>query len=62
MQRSLRALFGCWPGESDADHIGHVDAFRDRLLMLVDANGETDDFDYSVVTQAELAALGQRPS
>ena len=62
LRQPLRTLFGCWPGESDADHIGHVDAFRDRLMTLVDANGETEEFDYSVVTQADLATLGQRSS
>lgn len=62
LRQPLRTLFGCWPGESDADHIGHVDGFRNRLTALVDVNGETDEFDYSVVTQAELATLGQRSS
>lgn len=62
LRQPLRALFSCWSGESDADHIGHVDAFRDRLMTLIQATGETDEFDYSVVTQAELATLGQRSS
>ena len=62
LRRPLRSLFGCWPGESDADHIGHVDGFRNRLMALGGANAETDEFDYSVVTQTELATLGRRSS
>jgi hypothetical protein len=60
LRRPLRDLFGCWPGESDAEHISHVDIFRDRLLHLEDRTGETTDFDWSVVDQDELSRLGQR--
>jgi len=60
LRQPLRALFGCWPGEDDPDHIAHVDAFKDRLMALDGPNGETDEFDYSVVTQGHLSALGER--
>ena len=62
LREPLRELYGCRHGESAADHIGHVDALRDRLLSLEGLAAETESLDYSVVTQAELAALGERLS
>jgi hypothetical protein len=60
LRRPLRDLYGCWPGESEADHIAHVDTCRDRLLALAGAAEETDELDWSVVPQADLIALGGR--
>jgi hypothetical protein len=60
LRKPLRALYGCQQGESDAQHIAHVDGFRDRLLALDSEVGESDDFDWSVVDQAELYRLGER--
>ena len=60
LRKPLRTLYGCVPGEADGDHIEHVDAFRDRLLSLDGVAGETEAYDFSVVTQAELVALGER--
>lgn len=59
LRRSLRSLYGCVDGETPEDHIRHVDAFRDRLLTLTGI-GESDDFDWSVVPQNDLYALGGR--
>ena len=56
----LANLYGCVADEDDADHIAHVDALRDELLTLAGAFSETNRFDHSTITQADLFALGQR--
>jgi hypothetical protein len=59
LRRRLRDLYGCSQGESDAEHITHVNALRDRLLSL-SGTGESEELDWSVVPQSDLFQLGQR--
>jgi type I restriction-modification system DNA methylase subunit len=44
----------------DTQRIAAVDRLRDRLLAVSTRVGEGDDFDWSVVSQRELRALGSR--
>jgi len=60
LRQPLRDLYGCVAGESDLAHVRHVDAVRDQLLTLPGAFSETDRFDHSTITQADLRKLGQR--
>lgn len=60
LRRPLRDLYGCFPGETQDEHVAHVDAFRDRLLSLAGAAGETDILDWSVVSHESLISLGAR--
>jgi hypothetical protein len=59
LRQPLRSLYGCVDGETDSEHIAHVDAFRDRLLGLSGV-GESSDIDWSVVPQNSLYELGER--
>ena len=59
LRKPLRTLFGCFDQETEADHISHVDWFRDTLLTLT-GWGESADYDYSVVPQSDLYHLGLR--
>lgn len=60
LRQPLRELYGCWSGETETDHITHVDTFRDRLLGLNGLAVETTELDCSVVPQNGLIELGQR--
>lgn len=59
LRRPLRDLIGCWPSETESDHVMHVDRLRDRLLGLT-GTAETDDLDWHVISQDEMYGLGQR--
>lgn len=56
LRRPLRVLYG--RSTSDHEHLDRVDALRDRILNLRGRAGESDDFDWSVVSQAELRRIG----
>lgn len=60
LRKPLRTLYGCTDGESDLDHIAHVDGFRDRVLALVGTAGESADLDWTTVPQNSLFELGER--
>lgn len=56
LRKRLRDLFG--PTSDDPLHFTAVDSLRNRLLAL-GGEGESDDFDWSVIKQSELLTLGQ---
>lgn len=71
LRRPLRALYGdplAGPpgspsgdgtaGASEEDHFRAVDRLRDRILSLSGEAGESEDMDWSVVSQGELFDLG----
>lgn len=60
LRQPLPDLYGCSNGETDEEHIAHVDALRDELLGLDSALSETDRFDHSTIAQPDLYALGER--
>jgi hypothetical protein len=60
LRKPLRVLYGCSAGESETDHVDHVDAFLSQLARLPSGHHETDDLDWSVVNQRELLNLGKR--
>lgn len=55
LRKPLRWFYG--ESDSNANHFAKVDSLRDRLIALT-AVGESDDFDWSVVTQGDLRKLG----
>lgn len=57
LRKSVRALVGLH--ETGQQQVAAVDKLRDRILSLT-GHGETEDFDWSTVVQAELRALGMR--
>lgn len=57
LRRTLRTLIGLH--ESLAAHIGAVDKLRDKILAL-SGDGESDDMDWSVVSQAALRSIGSK--
>ncbi len=60
LRRTLRELYGGVSSDGeDPSHIMAVDALRDRLLALT-GEGEGADFNWSVVSQRQLLALGSR--
>jgi hypothetical protein len=58
LRRSLRELYG--EALSERDHLDRVDTLRDTLLAVPDVFGETADYDWSAISQAELMQLGLR--
>jgi N-6 DNA Methylase len=58
LRRPLRELYGESP--SERDHLERVDKLRDTLLSVPNASGETVDYDWSAISQAELMQLGLR--
>jgi SAM-dependent methyltransferase len=54
LRRRLRELMS---GTGASDHFVAVDALRDRILTLTGV-GESEEWDWSVVTQSELSDLG----
>ena len=44
----------------DVDRLRNVDNLRDRILNLSGMTGESDDFDWSLIKQSSLRALGVR--
>lgn len=56
LRKPLRELYG--PTETDEAQVAAVDALRDRLFNLTMKTGESDDFDWSLVTQKDLHRLG----
>lgn len=57
LRKPLRTLFQAEVGET---HFVRVDSLRGRFLSLASGHGESDDFDWSVIRQADLLSLGQR--
>jgi hypothetical protein len=57
LRRRLRELIG--EPDSEMDRFRRVDELRSRLLAIPIGIGESDDFDWSVVTQSDLWALGR---
>jgi hypothetical protein len=55
LRRPLQTLYG--RAADAADHFARVDALRDRFLGVTDV-GETGDFDWKTITQADLRQLG----
>lgn len=55
LRRRLEHLYG--KASDPLDHIARVDALRDRMLS-VGGVGETDDFDWKTIVQADLRQLG----
>jgi len=58
LRRTLRNLYG--NTENDLAHLAKVDELRDRILGLDEGFGESEEFDWSCVTQDELLRLGSR--
>ncbi|WP_081968178.1 HsdM family class I SAM-dependent methyltransferase [Mycobacterium kyorinense] len=56
LRKPLHALYSADTAD-DTVRLLSVDAFRDRLITL-EGIGESDDFDYSVVSQKQLRELG----
>lgn len=56
LRRSLRELYG--KSTSEQEHLDRVDSLRDRILNLGGRAGESDDLDWSAISQAELRRLG----
>ena len=56
LRKPLAALYAA-DTEDDTMRLLSVDDFRDRLMALEDI-GEADDFDHSVIAQAELRRIG----
>ena len=59
LRRSLEDLYGRIV-TPDEERLRMVDAVRDRILGLQSIAGEGDDFDWSLVRQSDLRALGVR--
>ncbi len=57
LRRSLEALYG-GVQEPAAVRVQAVDKLRDRLLALAGQEGESDDYDWSIISQSDLRALG----
>jgi len=56
LRKPLRDLYG--PAPSEEEHFRNVDALRDRLLSLTTPAGESDEMDWSLISQAELYQVG----
>jgi hypothetical protein len=59
LRRALRDLYG--DEQSELAHLTQVDLLRDRILSLAGV-GETDDMDWSTITQNDLCVLGSAPA
>lgn len=60
LRRRLAEFYGLH--EDDGTRLRAVDGLRDRLLALDGMNGETEELDWSIVSQAELRSHGTRPA
>jgi hypothetical protein len=60
LRQPLAALYAT--PEDESDRLNRVDRLRDRLLALPEGSGESDLFDWTVIRQSELEALGMGPS
>jgi hypothetical protein len=58
LRKPLRELLG--EPADDLDHLRRVDALRDRIRGLSPPIGESDDLDWSLVSQRDLRSLGTR--
>jgi len=58
LRKPLRILYGTTGSEQE--HLRRVDSLRDRILAAPGGAGESDDFDYSAVSQLALRHLGRR--
>lgn len=56
LRKKLRELYG--PAVSEEEHLRRVDALRDRLLTLPGSVGESDEFDWTTISQRDLRLAG----
>jgi N-6 DNA Methylase len=56
LRKPLSDLYGT--SDTDEEHIHRVDALRQRLVGVQGATGEGEEFDWSVIRQEDLRALG----
>lgn len=58
VRKPLSEIFGAT--DSELARVASVDRFRDQLNALTAEFGESDDYDWSTVTQADLLSLGAK--